>query len=72
MNDLINWIVTAFAAYLCYNCNKKENIILRCIYLILAIMLSPYYLLYYVVYHFIFKEPCIRGFVRPGVPTKLI
>ena len=72
MNDIINWLLTALAAYLCYNCNRKENIGLRILYMLLAIMLSPYYILYYLLFHFVLKEPCIKGFVKPGIPTKLI
>lgn len=69
---ILNYSLMILAGYLCYNCNKNENIIIRILYFIIAIIFSPYYIIYYVTYHYVFKEPCNKSFIKAGIPTRLI
>jgi hypothetical protein len=72
MSPLLNWALMILAGYMSYSCNSKENIVLRIIYFFIAIIFAPYYLIYYVMYHYVFREPCNKSFIKAGTPTKLI
>ena len=70
-DTLKTWIFRIIALYLCWKCNRKEQTILRILYLLVAYFFSVYYLLFYALYHYILKFPCINAFGRNGVPTNL-
>ena len=49
------------AGYLCWQCNVKEDTVLRVIYTILAIIFNFFYLIYYFIYHYLMSHPCNIG-----------
>jgi hypothetical protein len=72
MNLAINVALMIIAGFLSFSCNRKENIVIRIIYFIIAIIFAPFYLIYYVFFHYIFREPCFKSYIKAGVPTRLL
>ncbi len=62
------WILlTIYAVKKSYQCNKHESKLLLVPVVILAFFYSPYYLLYYGIYHFILRVPCVSAVGNMGV-----
>lgn len=55
---IAKWGLILLALYLCYRCNTNEMIILRILYMILAYLFYPFYLVYYLIFHGLLKYPC--------------
>jgi hypothetical protein len=52
------WAVTIYAVKNAYGCNRHESKLMLVPVLALAFFYSPYYLLYYAIFHFILRVPC--------------
>ena len=55
---ILQLLVLGIAGYLSWNCNKNSNIALRILYVILSVLFSGLYILWYVIYHIAMKVPC--------------
>ncbi len=64
---IVSWLWTLLALYLCYKCNTHEMILLRIVYLLIAWIFTPYYLVYYLLYHGLLQRPCANAFGSVGV-----
>ena len=51
-------VFVALAAYLCWQCNAKEGVVLRSIYALIAGLFNSLYLIYYFIYHFLMGRAC--------------
>ena len=64
---LLKWILNFYAVYLAYKCNKHEHVAIMILVCILAWFLWPYYLVYYAVYHWALRVPCVMSFGSSSV-----
>lgn len=64
---VMSWAWFLLAVFLCYRCNVYETLVLRIIYMIVAMLFYPYYLLYYLIYHGVLRRPCANPFGSVGV-----
>jgi hypothetical protein len=56
------WLaVTYYALTKAYQCNKHESKLILVPVLVLAFFFSPYYLIYYGIFHFILRVPCMTA-----------
>jgi hypothetical protein len=51
-------IITIYAVKKAYGCNSHESKFMLVPVLALAFFYSPYYLLYYAIFHFVLRVPC--------------
>jgi hypothetical protein len=61
-----HWFVTIMALILAWRCNIHEPIWMRILILIIAFLYSEMYLSYYILYHWILKNPCSGSFGTHG------
>lgn len=61
------WFYWILAIYFSWTCNRNETFFMRMIYLIIAHFFSFYYVLFYIGYHYILREPCSQAFGSEGV-----
>lgn len=54
----IRLILMIIAGYLSLNCNQNINIILRILFMIVSVMFSELYILYYTIYRIILGNKC--------------
>ena len=69
LQSIIGKIITLYAMYLNYNCNLYEMSALRVLYMFIAFMFTPYYLIYYMFYHKLLVRPCARSFGDQALPS---
>jgi len=62
-----SWLFWVLALYYCWYCTKNESLLMRVIYLAIANFFSFYYLCFYVIYHYILREPCSKSFGSQGI-----
>ncbi len=62
IKTIADYLFRAFAVYQAWTCNKHEFIIVRLIVCLIAFWFTKYYMLYYSVFHWIFRYPCARAF----------
>jgi hypothetical protein len=56
------WLaVTYYALTKAYQCNKHESKLILVPVLVLAFFFSPYYLIYYGIFHFMLRVPCMTA-----------
>lgn len=58
MSYVVNMILVILAGYLAWNCSALETPAMRVFYTVLACLFSGFYLLYYLVYRVLMKNPC--------------
>ncbi len=55
---LIKLILACIAFSLCWNCNSREHLITRIFTTTIAVVLSPFYIVYYSIYRIIMGNKC--------------
>lgn len=56
-----NWITTIIALIMAWNCNVHEPLWVRILVLLIAFLYSEIYVSYYILYHWILKNPCANS-----------
>ena len=55
---IIKLILSIIAGSLVWNCNSKENLLLKIVFTVLAVMFSEIYILYYAIYRIYMGNQC--------------
>lgn len=58
ISNIMTILFVILAGYLCWQCNIKEDIILRVIYTLFACLFHVFYLVYYFIYRIVMKNAC--------------
>ena len=58
IGTILSFMISIATAYLAYQCNKKNGIIIRILITIIAFLFSGIYLIYYLFAHVLFGEGC--------------
>lgn len=58
IGTILSFMISIATAYLAYQCNKKNGIIIRILVTIIAFLFSGIYLIYYLFAHVLFGEGC--------------
>jgi hypothetical protein len=64
---VVSMLLTLLALYLSYKCNLQEPLALRIFYLLLAYIFQQYYIIYYIIYHRLMRQPCAVAFGQVGM-----
>lgn len=60
------WILTIVALILAWRCNYHEPLWVQILVVLIAFLYSEMYISYYVIYHWILKNPCATSFGAGG------
>lgn len=55
---IIKLLISLIALYLVWDCSQKENIILKVIYIIVAMTMPEFYIIYYAIYRVFLGNKC--------------
>lgn len=58
ISSVISIAISAFAAYLSWECNRNTHTVLRVVYAVLAFIFGLFYLIYYAIYRVVLKKKC--------------
>ena len=58
IGTILSFVISIATAYLAYQCNKRNGIIIRILITILAFLFSGVYLIYYLFAHVLFGKGC--------------
>ena len=58
IGTILSFVISIATAYLAYQCNKRNGIIIRILVTLLAFLFSGVYLIYYLFAHVLFGKGC--------------
>ena len=58
IGTILSFVISIATAYLAYQCNKKNGIIIKILITIVAFLFSGIYLIYYLLAHVLFGKGC--------------